>query len=405
MKPEEEEALRPRKANIYSLGLVSLFTDASTEMVYPLLPDLVRHLVRVVGSEALALGAVEGVAEATASVMKAVSGYFSDRWRRRKLPVFLGYLISGMAKPLLALAGSWPVLLLIRFWDRMGKGIRTSPRDALLADSAPPEALGTSFGLHRAMDTMGAVLGPLIAFLLLYALEIKFTYIFFVAAAPAGLALLVIILAVREVPPRRKKEKRFRLSWSGLSPAFQRFVVVSGVFSLGHFPAAFLVLRCRELGVSMEMVTLVYLLYNLVYSLAALPAGRISDKVGRRKTLIFAYFLFAAVFAGGAFAQEWWHGVLVFMGYGIFQGIYEGGHRAFCADLEPSERRASSYGVLHAVIGGATLPAGLIAGALWTWAGAAAAFVFASLLALCAGVIFILLIPRNLGNVPGSSSS
>lgn len=390
-EPKSRAAPGPKR-NVYALGLVSLLTDASTEMVYPLLPDLLKTL----GAGAAVMGWVEGLAEATASVMKAVSGYVSDRLGRRKRLIFGGYFLSGLAKPGLALAGSWPVVMGIRFFDRMGKGIRTAPRDALLADSSPPGSMGRSFGLHRAMDTMGAVLGPALAFIMLRLLGFPLDWIFFAAAVPAALALAVIGGAVREVPPRRVSGDGFRLSFRDLSPGFRRFVIVSGVFSLGHFPSVFLILRCRELGVSMEQAPLVYLLYNLVYSLVALPAGSLSDRVGRRKVLIASFLLFSGVFAMGTLASTWWHGLLVFAGYGVFQGIFEGSHRAFCADLEPSERRGSSYGVLHSVVGLSTLPAGIIAGTLWDLAGAEAAFALSAGIGLVAAILFVVLIPAGL---------
>jgi MFS family permease len=384
------ETRGPRR-NIYALGLVSFFTDVSSEMAYPLLPDLLKS----VGGGAVWLGVIEGVAEATASLMKAVSGYFSDRLGKRKPLVFGGYFLSGVAKPLLGIAGSWPLILFVRFFDRMGKGIRTAPRDALIADSCPPEKLGASFGLHRAMDTMGAVIGPMLAFLLLSILGWRINWIFFAAAVPAGLGLLVILGAVKEVPPKRTSDETFRFSLRDTSPEFRRFVLVSGIFSLGHFPAVFLILRCRELGIDMERVTLVYLLYNVVYSLVALPAGGLSDRVGRRRMLIASYLFFAAAFAGGALASEWWQGVVVFMAYGVFQGIYGGGHRAFIADLEPSERRASSYGVLHSVTGLMALPAGVVAGALWKFLGPAASFFLASAIGALSAILFAALIPAG----------
>jgi len=379
------------RRNIYALGIVSFLTDVSSEMVYPLLPDLVA----AVGGGAAAMGVIEGAAEATASVMKAVSGYLSDRWGKRKQPIFVGYLLSGLIKPLLGLAMSWPYILAMRFMDRMGKGIRTAPRDALIADSIPPSQLGTAFGLHRAMDTMGAVIGPVIGFLFLHWLGWPLNRIFFLAALPAFLGLGFILAAVKEVPPPRERPVRLRLSFSQLNPAFKRLVIVTGLFNLAHFPSVFLILRCRELGIGADYVMLVYLAYNLVYALVSLPAGRLSDRVGRRRVLIVSYLLFAGVFALGAGASLPWHAVALFMGYGVFQGLYEGAHRAFCADLVPSERRAMSYGVLHAVAGLAILPAGLIAGGLWKLTGPAGAFSLSAAIAAAAGVLFTVLVPTS----------
>ncbi|HUT54560.1 MAG TPA: MFS transporter [bacterium] len=385
---KEKSGFMGFKRNIYALGLVSLFTDISSEMAYPLIPDLMK----AVGAGAAALGVVEGVAEATASVMKAVSGYVSDRFGKRKQPVFIGYLMSGLAKPLLGLAVSWPLILLIRFSDRMGKGIRTAPRDALLADSSPPDKMGAAFGLHRAMDTMGAVLGPALAYFLLHGMGVGLTSVFILAAVPAAIGLAVIGAGVKEVPPRRAKSGPFRFSFKDLSPGLKRFILVSGLFSLGNFPAVFLILRCRELGIDTDHVILIYLLNNLVYSLTSLPAGALSDRIGRKAMLTAAYLMFAAVFAAGAMAATPLHAVIVFMGYGVFQGIYEGSSRALLADLEPSERRASSYGVLHAVIGMAMLPGGIMAGALWKFAGAPAAFGLSAAIGVAAAVLFVVLV-------------
>jgi MFS family permease len=290
------------------------------------------------------------------------------------------------------LAVNWPMVLVIRFADRMGKGIRTAPRDALLADSSPPDKMGTAFGLHRAMDTMGAVLGPALAYFLLHGMEVRMTSVFILAAVPAALSLAVIGGGVKEVPPRRKKSEPFHFSFRALNPGLKRFVIVSGLFSLANFPAVFLIKRCRDLGIDMDQVILIYLVYNVVYSLTSLPAGALSDKIGRKATLTIAYLVFAAVFAGGALAATPWHAILVFMGYGVFSGVYEGASRALLADLEPSERRASSYGVLHAVIGMAMLPGGIIAGALWKFAGAPAAFSVSAVIGLIAAVLFIALV-------------
>jgi MFS family permease len=380
--------------NIISLGFVSLFTDISSEMIYPYIPVLIKS----VGGGPALIGLIEGIAEATASILKAFSGWFSDKIQKRKSLILAGYSLSALSKPLLGLSRVWSTVLGFRFLDRVGKGIRTAPRDAILADSASEASMGRAFGLHRAMDTLGAVIGPLAGFFLLRYLyagnEGAFCNLFFWAVIPAVLGLIVIIFWVKEIKPESRGAV-FQFRFRDLHQNFYRYLIVSLFFVLGNFSNAFLILRAQELGVAIAYLTLIYLVYNVVYSATSYPAGVLSDKIGRRKTIALSYLIFALVYIGFAFASSPLHVWLLFAAYGIFDGINEGVQRAFVADIVPSEKRATAYGIYHAVTGSAMLPASLIAGLLWKAASASAAFIFGASLALIACLLLIILVQER----------
>ncbi len=388
---------RPRLSrNIISLGVVSLFTDISSEMIYPYIPVLIKSL----GGGPAAIGLIEGIAESTASILKAFSGWFSDKIQKRKGLILAGYSLSALSKPLLGLSRVWSMVLGFRFLDRVGKGVRTAPRDAIIADSASEASMGRAFGLHRAMDTLGAVIGPLLAFLLLRYMypgdEGAFRSLFYWAVIPALLGLIVIIFWVKEIKPERL-EAVFQFRFRDLHPNFYRYLVVSLFFVLGNFTNAFLILRAQELGVAIAYLTMIYLLYNAVYSVTSYPAGILSDRIGRRKTIAVSYLIFALVYIGFAFASSPIHVWLLFAAYGVFDGINEGVQRAFVADIVPSAQRATAYGIYHAVTGSAMLPASLIAGLLWSAASPSAAFIFGASLALIACLLLIIFVrERNI---------
>lgn len=366
---------------VYLLGLVSFLMDVASEMVYPLLPLFLASL----GAGAGAIGLVEGVAEATASLFKVVGGRLSDRMGRRKPLLLLGYGIPGLLRPLLALAQSpWHVLL-YRFLDRTGKGLRTAPRDALLAESAPREALGRAYGLHRGMDTLGATLGPLLAFLLLPHLGVR--GVFWASALPALLAALVL-LWIREKPAPKRPLPPLRLS--GMPPAYRRFLLVSGVFALALSSNAFLLLRLKELGLSEGEVTLAYTGYNLLYALLSYPLGSLADRVGLRRVVALGFSLYALVYLGFAWAKAPLWGVAFLLLYALYSAAFEGASRAYLATLVPEEAKASAIGLYHTVVGLLLLPASLLFGLLWQGLGAEVAFLAGALLALAALSLFLL---------------
>ncbi|KGQ21431.1 MFS transporter [Thermus filiformis] len=367
---------------IYALGLVSLLMDVASEMVYPLLPLFLVSL----GAGTAAVGLVEGVAEATASLFKVVGGRLSDRLGARRPLLLLGYGLPALFRPVLALAQSpWHVLL-YRFLDRTGKGLRTAPRDALLAELAPREALGRAYGLHRGMDTLGATLGPLLAALLLPLLGVR--GVFWLSALPALLAALLVLLGVREKPAPPKSLPPLRLR--RFSPGYRRFLLVSGVFTLALSSNAFLLLRLKELGLSEERVTLVYTLYNLAYALLAYPLGGLGDRVGLRRLVGAGFLVYALVYLGFAWAQAPWQGVGLMLLYALYSAAFEGGSRAYLATLVPEEEKGSAIGLYHTLTGVLLLPASLLFGVLWQALGARAAFGAGAGLSLLALLLFAL---------------
>jgi MFS family permease len=382
--------------NILSIGFVSLFTDISSEMVYPLIPDLVK----AAGGGAAALGLIEGIAESSSQILKGFSGYWSDKIAKRKPIVFLGYLLSTLAKPLLGLSHLWQMVLGFRFLDRFGKGIRTSPRDALLADSTGEQKMGQWFGLHRMMDTLGAVLGPLLAMLLL-AQGLQISHIFFWAVLPAGLGLLIIQFLVKEVPPARSGQEKFKLEFRGLNKIYHRFLFVSCVFGLGAFSNTFLILRAKDFGFALKSLPLLYLVFNLVSALSSLPAGMLSDRLGRKNVLLVAWFAFAISFLGFGFAKEPWHIWLLFGLFGVTDGIKEGVPKALVSDLVPSQKRASALGIYYAAIGIMTLFSSGLAGLLWKMAGPVPVFACGAGLGAI-GFILLALLVSNQINPPAT---
>ncbi|AEV16444.1 Major facilitator superfamily MFS_1 [Thermus sp. CCB_US3_UF1] len=369
---------------VYLLGTVSFLMDVASEMVYPLLPLFLASLGAGTGT----IGLVEGVAEATASLFKVVGGRLSDRMGARKPLLLLGYGLPGLLRPLLALATGPGQVLLYRFLDRVGKGLRTAPRDALLAESVPQEALGRAYGLHRGMDTLGATVGPLLAFLLLPHLGVR--GVFWASAVPALLALLVL-LGLREgrrassrptpLPPLRP---------SAMPPAYRRFLLVSSVFALALSSNAFLLLRLKDLGLSEGEVTLAYTAYNLLYALLSYPLGSLADRIGLRRVVALGFALYALVYLGFAWAYSPLLGVAFLLLYALYSAAFEGASRAYLATLVPQEAKASAIGLYHTVVGILLLPASLLFGLLWEHGSAPLAFAAGAGLALLALFLFLL---------------
>ncbi len=386
--------------NIWALSLTSFFRDVASEMLVHLLP---LFLANVLGVRTAFIGFIEGVAETTASLMKIYSGWLSDRWGRRKELTVAGYGVAALALPLLWVAQSWPVVLVYRFLDRLGKGVRTAPRDALIADSISPEHRGIAFGLHRAADTGGAFVGLLIAMGLVWRMQSgqwqltasTFRTLVAWACIPAVLAVLMVALGVKEtVRPRPKATAAPRLlDLHDLGRPFQRFLGVMVLFTLGNSSDAFLVLRAQSAGATVVMVLAMIAGFNLVYTLLATPAGALSDRMNRRWVVILGWGLYALVYLGFAWADRVWHFWLLYGLYGVYYALTEGVAKALVADFVPAARRGAAYGVYNAAIGLSALPASVIAGLLWQgmggWPGLgpAAPFLFGSALALIAAVL------------------
>jgi len=379
--------------NVFFLGIVSLLTDISSEMIFTLVPLFLFNVLRI-GTPII--GLIGGLSESADAVFRILSGWLSDRVGRRKPLAVVGYSISTLVKPFMYLASSWGGVLAVRFGDRLGKGIRTSPRDALVADSVSAKERGRGFGLHRAMDTFGAVLGLAIAAIIIYFVqggELKlspetYKWLIVVGIVPAVLAIAVLLFFVHE----RKKaspgaqQKLPRIGLAGFDARFKLFLVVMAVFTLGNSSDFFVILRAQNLGSSVICVVLMLVVFNLVYAVTALPAGVLSDRLGRRRVIILGWFIYVLVYLGFALASELWQVWLLFAGYGLYYGVVEGVARAFVADLVPKERRGTAYGLYHGVVGMALLPASLIAGWLWQAYSPAVPFYFGAGLAFVAMV-------------------
>ncbi len=398
------DALEPGPAragvarNVWVLGAVSLFADISSEMVYPIVP---LFLTSTLGAPVVAVGVIEGIAESTASSLKFVFGWFSDRIRRRVPFTFAGYGLAAVAKPALALAYHWPAVLFVRFLDRSGKGIRTAPRDALIADSTGAASRGRAFGLHRAMDTSGAIVGPLAALgLLAWFGQHNYRPIFLIAGIP-GLISVLLVLAVREVrhvphegtlPPL--------LSLRGYDRRFLIFLAVTLLFAFGNSSDAFLVLRSADLGLGATAIVLAYVLYNISDAALSLPAGIHSDRIGRKPVLVAGFAIFAAVYAGFALATDAWAVWPLFIVYGAYIAFTEGVGKAYVSDLVPSERRGTAMGLYNACTGVMLLLSSVIGGGLWDLFGPPATFAFGASTAALAALL-LLLLPDGFRSRPG----
>ncbi len=372
------------RRNLYLLSFVSLFTDLSTEMIYPLVPGFIRSL----GGSNLLVGVIEGIAESTAALGKAVFGWLSDRLRHRKLFVLAGYTVSTISKPFLGIAGNWTQVLALRFAERMGKGLRTPARDALLSQSISKKRRGLGFGFHRAMDNLGAAGGPLLAMLVLYLFKGNVRMVFLLSVIPALIAVSLIFF-VREI--RTLKRTLAEAKRSGpLSSSFKWFAAVIVIFTLGNSSNAFLILRAQDAGIIQQWVPLLWSVYSLVGALTSPLFGALSDRIGRRTVIFISFLVYAVIyFLFGRFASPlaMW---LLFAGYGVYLGLSKGAFRAFIADMVQPERRATAYGIFETAIGLTLLPASLLFGFLWDTFSARLAFSVGAGLALVAAVVFLL---------------
>ncbi len=388
-------SLRRLNPNIWFLTIGSFLTDVSSEMLNNLIP---LFLYNVLGVQTSIIGLIDGIAEATASLVKLLSGTLSDRIGKRKWLTVLGYAISTVSKPFLYFATTWEWVLGVRFADRFGKGIRTAPRDALLADSAKSDQRGLSFGLHRAGDTAGAFVGLAIAGLIIWltqagAAELErhtFQVIVLASIIPAVLAVLVLALGVKEVTVARKeKNVQLSLGWYALAKRYRIFLVVVVIFTLGNSSDSFIILLGQNRGLTVLQIIGMLMTFNAVYASLAGPLGSLSDRVGRQKLMLAGWMIYGLVYLGFALSKT---GIQIWMLYGIY-GIYyaltDGVAKALVADIVPQEQRGTAYGYFNAAIGFAALPASLIAGILWQFIGPSAPFVFGSVLALLAGLLLV----------------
>jgi MFS family permease len=375
--------------NIILLGITSLLTDISSEMVYPILPI---YLVSQLGVGPAVLGLIEGIAESLASLLKVFSGYFSDRIKRRLPFTILGYVSSTLGKFLLYISTSWLYVLAGRVIDRFGKGLRTAPRDALIAENAKDNKKGAAFGLHRAMDTLGASCGVLLAYFFITRYKSDFKNIFLFSLIPAFLGIIFLFLVRERRTPVRSSGEHLQFRWQALDKRLKFFLIFTFIFTLGNSSNQFLLLRAKNLGSSLPRVILFYLVYNLVYGLVSYPASRLSDRIGRKKLLVLGYLFYGLVYLGFALNESlniFW---FLFGVYGLYMGLTEGVEKALIADIAPVNLRATVIGLHATLVGIGLLPASLFAGLLWKFVGAAAPFYFGGLMGIvsCLGLWFIL---------------
>ncbi len=390
-------------ATVVTLGIVSFLTDISSEMIYPLVPIFMNEILR---APYTAIGFTEAFAEATTALLKVISGVISDRTRRRKPLAVLGYSLSSFSKPLLAISQSWTHVFTIRFADRVGKGIRSAPRDALIADVVDEKNYGKAFGLHRAMDTAGAVLGPLVAFLIIGKFDGSsigasgYRTIFILAAVPAILAVIILSAFIREKEKIPAESKSSILNFSKLDRRYKLFLIVVGIFALGNSSDVFLILRARNLGVGVGDVLLLYVIFNVAAASLAVPAGKLSDRIGRKPLIVAGYLIFALVYSAFALIESKLWMWPLFIVYGTYYGCTEGVLRAFAADLAPAQSRATAIGSYHTVVGLGVLPAGIIAGLLWDNFGPAWPFIYGASTAVlsCFAMIVLLRGKRQMSN-------
>ena len=378
--------------NVFRLGIVSFLTDISSEMIYPLVPIFITETL---GAPRAILGAIEGVAESTASIFRVFSGWFSDKVGKRKPFALAGYSVSAVAKILLAVAFHWPVVMVARVVDRFGKGLRTSPRDALIAQWTPPSVRGRGFGFHRAADTAGAVVGPLIALALLALIGENYRPIFALALVPAVLAV-IMLRAVRDRPPApEERGSQPRLRFRDFGGAYYVFLGISLIFALGNSSDVFIILRARNLGLGVSEAVLAYALYNAVYALLSMPAGIASDRVGRRRVIVGGFAVFAVVYFGFAVIDAGAYVWLLFAVYGTYMALTEGVGRALVADFVGAQWRGTALGLYQGAMGLMILLASILAGVLWDQVGASAPFFLGGSTAALAFLLAVLLLPRR----------
>lgn len=396
--PPSRKQIAGLPRNVFWLGMVSLFNDIGSEMIFSIYP---LFLATVLGAGAGAIGLIEGIAESLSSALKTVSGWVSDRLERRKPLVLFGYAIANAAQPFMGLATAWQQVLPLRVTDRLGKGFRESPRDAIVADSTPEEDFGRSFGFQRSMDSVGGVLGPILAFAILaffhwranpgapvisYFVAGKttpaqaFRWVFYLAAIP-NVAAVALVLLVREKKRRAGGKHSLGLTLAGFDGRFRLYLVTAVVLSLSQLSYTFLILRARAVGVAVPLIPLLYLFYHLIYSITAAPAGIASDAIGRKRMITLGYAVFILMAVGWIYARTPVAAAGLFGMYGLFYGFTDGTQRAFVVDLAPPERRGAALGLYHTGTGLALFPASAVAGVLWATFGPAAAFMFSGAVA------------------------
>lgn len=391
----------PLDPTVKALGVVTLLNDLSSEVAVRTLP---LFLVNVLGVKAGIIGLIEGLAESTATLLKVVSGVLADRVGEKKVLALWGYGLSGFTKPLLFFAAGWPLVLVVRVLDRIGKGLRTAPRDALIADVTAAEARGRAFGFNKAMDKAGAVAGLVLAAGILYLggtgqvalTRENYQALVLLSVVPGIASVVVLARWVRERPASPSVQaSSVRMAWRGLDGRFRAYLILLVIFTLGNSSDAFLMLRAQTLGFRPVEIFVLLAAFNLVITLSSTPAGALSDRLGRRGLIVTGWAIYAVIYLGFALASSGWHIWALYLGYGLYYGAFQGAASALVADLVPAELRGTAYGLFNGAIGVAAFPASVLAGLLWDWYGPPAPFLAGGVLALVAAGGVLVVIPRS----------
>jgi len=377
--------------NSLFLACASLFSDISTEMLYPILPIYLTQTLKANGS---IVGVIEGIAQATQNIVQGASGYLSDKWQRRKPIALFGYILSAVSKPFIGIANTWPGALAARISDRLGSGTRSAPRDALIALSVQEKDKGKAFGLEGIGDNLGAFLGPLITVLLFFTLKLDIRYIFYLAIIP-GLFSVLMILLVKEKKSTVKAKSKIDIHISKFPGAYWKYLLVMALFGIGNPSNSFLILMVKEEGLSLVNTVLVYALFNLVAALISYPAGSLSDNYGRKPVLLVSFIIFLVSYTGFAFSSSIVLMGILFVFYGFFQGIFRSVGKSFAADFVPENLRASSIGWYSTVVGLSGLIASIIAGQLWDHISHVAVFIYGAVLSFTGIIFLLILIPGH----------
>ncbi|MBK8303081.1 MAG: MFS transporter [Chloracidobacterium sp.] len=393
MKTGRLSRYRKLPRNVIALSFVAFLNDVSSEIIYPVLP---AFLALSLGASPFAIGLIEGFAESIASILKLFSGYLSDRFGTRKLPVFLGYSLAAITRPFLAFVTSWPQVLVVRMTDRVGKGIRGAPRDALISESVPKNQRGFAFGFNRAADHLGAVFGPVVGFMLLAYFAVdsgnptirEYQQVFLFASVPVVLGLLVIAFLVREDPKPHAAVAAPTLSLRGFDGNFKRYLWVVALFTLSNSTDAFLLLRAADAGISPVVLPLLWMTLHVSKVVSSLIGGDLSDRLGRKQVIIAGWLVYGFVYAGFAFVSSPWQAWVLFIIYGVYFGLTEGVEKAFVADMVPENKRGTAYGLYNLAFGITVFPASLLFGLVWSRFGASTAF----LASACVSILAILLL-------------
>lgn len=373
--------------NVKALGFVSLLNDAASEMIYPLLPIF---LTSVLGVGAGALGVIEGIAESTASLLKLFSGWVSDKTKKRKALILIGYSLAALGRPIIALSRYWWQVAVIRFVDRLGKGIRTSPRDALISISTPEDMKGKAFSLHRAMDHAGAIIGPVCAIILLH-FGMSLKNLFAWALLPGIITIFIIFFFVREKRIEAKKES-IDFRFSILSKNFKAYLLILVLFTLGNSSDAFLILKAKDAGVTTALIPLLWIVLHFVKMTTSVPGGEWSDRVGRRRVIVVGWIIYALIYLGFGFSSRIFHIWGLFALYGIYFGLTEGVEKAFVSDLVSKEFQGTAFGFYHLAVGIAAFPSSVIFGFIWQKLGSLVAFAYGASLAGLASILLFSLV-------------